>query len=167
MWKDIEINPNYEISDTGIVRRKDNQNVLSGRIVKGYRVVKLRFDNNKKRSFYVHRLVALHFITNLDKKKNFVNHINGNKLDNRVENLEWISQREYNLRCYRQVQKEKRERKKNKPIPIIQYNLDGEEIARFDSVKKAKLATGIPVVEIMKCLRDEIQQINGYVFERQ
>ena len=47
MWKDISQNNRYEVSDTGIVRRKDNKNVLSGCIASGYRSVKLTFDNGK------------------------------------------------------------------------------------------------------------------------
>ena len=58
MWKDISQNNRYEVSDTGIVRRKDNKNVLSGCIASGYRSVKLTFDNGKQQRFYVHRLVA-------------------------------------------------------------------------------------------------------------
>ena len=84
MWKDIEFNSNYEISDRGIVRRKNNKNVLKGCITSGYRSVKLTFDNSRQQRFYIHRLVALYFIPNNDKKKTLVNHINGNKLENRV-----------------------------------------------------------------------------------
>ena len=47
MWKDIEFNPNYEVSDSGIVRRKSNKNVLKGCITSGYRSVKLTFENSK------------------------------------------------------------------------------------------------------------------------
>ena len=52
MWKDIEFNPNYEISDLGIVRRKNNKNVLKGCITSGYRSVKLTF-NNSNTSFFL------------------------------------------------------------------------------------------------------------------
>lgn len=169
MWKDIEFNSNYEISDRGIVRRKNNKNVLKGCITSGYRSVKLTFDNSKQQRFYVHRLVALHFIPNNDKKKTLVNHINGNKLDNRVENLEWVSPRENNLHYYQKIQKEKKEREKNnnKAIPIIQYDLSGTEIARFDSMNKAKQAIGISLVQIARCVHGEIKQASGYIFKQQ
>lgn len=49
--------------------------------------------NNKKFSKYVHRLVASAYIPNPDNKP-FINHKNGNKVDNRISNLEWCSQKE-------------------------------------------------------------------------
>jgi hypothetical protein len=55
----------------------------------GYRFVMLANNNGKKKSFYVHRLVALAFIpTDTNKKR--VKHLNGDITDNRVENLDWI-----------------------------------------------------------------------------
>lgn len=168
MWKDIEFNTNYEISNSGIVRRKNNKNVLKGCITSGYRSVKLTFENSRQQRFYVHRLVALHFIPNDNKNKTFVNHKNGNKLDNRAENLEWVSPRENNLHYYQKIQKEKKKRKNNsKPIPIIQYTLFGEEVARFNSMNEAKKTTGISLVQIARCVHGEIEQAGGYVFKPQ
>lgn len=57
---------------------------------KGYKVVQI-CDNGKEKNMFVHRLVALTYIPNPDNLET-VNHINENKLDNRVENLEWMSQ---------------------------------------------------------------------------
>lgn len=168
MWKDIEFNTNYEVSDKGIVRRKNNKNVLKGCITSGYRSVKLTFENSRQQRFYVHRLVAMHFIPNDNKNKTFVNHKNGDKLDNRVENLEWVTPRENNLHYYQKLQQEKKERKNSgKAIPIIQYDLSGKELARFNSMNQAKASTGISVVQIARCVHGEIDSASGYIFKPQ
>jgi len=168
MWKDIEFNTNYEISDTGIVRRKNNKNVLKGCITSGYRSVKLTFSDGHQQRFYVHRLVALMFISNNDKNKTFVNHKDGDKQNNNVDNLEWVTPRENNLHYYQMQQQKKKERKNNsKAIPIIQYDLTGKEINRFPSMNKAKMETGISLVQIARCVHGEIETASGYIFKQQ
>lgn len=70
----------------------------SGKILKkhsngyGYLIVAL-YKDKKRKSSYVHRLVAKCFVSNDDNKK-CVNHINGDRTDNRVSNLEWVTQKE-------------------------------------------------------------------------
>lgn len=168
MWKDISQNNKYEVSDTGIVRRKDNKNVLSGCVASGYRSVKLTFDNGKQQRFYVHRLVAQHFIPNGDPKhKTFVNHRDRNKLNNKVDNLEWVSPRENNLHYYRQVQKQKKERKAITPIPVIQCTLDGQQIASYPSISKASKSSGISIVQIARNIHNEITHTGQYIWIRQ
>lgn len=91
-WKPIEgYEGNYEISNYGSVR-----NVISGRelkalpLRKGYLSVNLS-KNGKVKRFTIHRLVAKHFLYVTDPDSMVVNHINGNKQDNNLGNLEWTT----------------------------------------------------------------------------
>ena len=60
----------------------------------GYARVYIRdIITNKRKDYYIHRLVAIHFIPNPQNKK-YVNHKNCNRKDNRVENLEWVTAKE-------------------------------------------------------------------------
>lgn len=167
IWKTLNENDKYEVSNTGIIRRKDTQRTLNGCITSGYRSVKLTFENSKQQRFYVHRLVAEHFIENPDpKNKTTVNHINGDKLDNRVENLEWVSPRENNLHYYQKIRQEVKEKKHfEKPIPVIQYDLEHNKIAEYESMSQAHRITGVSVVQIARCIHGEVESANGFIWE--
>jgi hypothetical protein len=83
----------YEVSNTGLVRRTENQKelrVFMGH--KGYSIFQASVFN-KRIGVRVHRIVAEAFIPNYNNKET-VNHINGIKADNRLENLEWATHHE-------------------------------------------------------------------------
>ena len=85
MWKEIINHPNYEINELGQIRNKIKSNLLTPfKTTNGY----LRVRISNKGVYQLHYLIALHFINNPNNYKE-INHINGNKLDNSINNLEW------------------------------------------------------------------------------
>lgn len=80
----------YKISNLGNVFGIKRNKVLKNRINKtGYYQIKLT-KNSKRKSFLIHRLIAIHFIPTDDFSLE-VNHINADRKDFRIENLEWVT----------------------------------------------------------------------------
>lgn len=99
-WKSLKglvVNgDNYEVSNLGNIRHVSSNKLRKpAKNNKGYQLVCL-YQNNKVKGYLLHRLVALAFIPNIDNKPE-VNHLDGNKENNVVTNLEW-STRTDNLR---------------------------------------------------------------------
>ncbi len=94
-WRTIEKYSRYEVSDSGEVR-----NVVSGKVLKpcystGYAHVTL-CDENGRHQTSIHKLVAEAFIDNPNNDTE-INHLDGDKRNNRVDNLEWCD-RSHNMR---------------------------------------------------------------------
>lgn len=87
IWKTIPFEDNYEVSDRGKVRNKDTKHIKSLRKDRyGYQRVTL-YPSGK--TYTIHRLVLLSFMP--EKQNESINHINGDKEDNTIENLEWCT----------------------------------------------------------------------------
>ena len=97
IWKDIrEYYDLYQVSNLGRVRSTGKYGT-KGQIIRpcvgrGYYKVQL-YKNKKSRCIYVHRLVATAFLPNPYRKEQ-INHIDGNKFNNRLDNLEWATRDE-------------------------------------------------------------------------
>jgi hypothetical protein len=97
-WKKIKDFENYSINENGIVRNDITNHIKSAYVngKNGYIYVDL-WKNNVSKKMPIHRLIAETFIPNPEGKTT-VDHINGNRLDNSVENLRWATYSEQNSR---------------------------------------------------------------------
>jgi hypothetical protein len=90
-FKQIPLFPEYQAGSLGSIKDK-NGKIIKGSLTRGYLRVIIK-ENGVKKRFFAHRLVAQAFIKNPNSKP-FINHINGIRNDNRVENLEWCTAKE-------------------------------------------------------------------------
>lgn len=151
----------YYVTDSGDVYSRNYG--VDGRIRKikqelcknGYKRVTL-CNNGKTKRMLSHRLVAETFIKNPDCKCD-VNHKNGKRDDNRVENLEWVTRSENITHAYRtlgNVSAAKGKHGKDNPNSktILQIK-DGEIIAEFYGSVEASQCTGISRSRISNCCK--------------
>lgn len=89
IWKRHPDFDNYNISSNGDVHNTKYNIVLGGNIKEGYYRVSLKNNNGKHKEFRLHRLIADIFIPNPNNYE-FIKHKDGNKLNNNINNLEWV-----------------------------------------------------------------------------
>lgn len=174
IWKDIdEFKGVYQVSNLGRVRSLDHYAsngvatiLYKGTIRKlktmpsGYICVTL-----KNKNYYVHRLVATAFIENPENKAT-VNHLDENKANNNVCNLEWATQREnvtYNDLPKRNGLKQRGITRNNKPVS--QFTLDKVFIKTFSSALEAYRQTGIHYGSIRKVVQGKLRMAGGFLWQ--
>ena len=184
IWKDIEgYEGFYSVSNLGRVYSRRRERFLTPIITKmGYQRVHLSVDGNVE-TRAIHRLVAQAFIPNPENKPT-VNHINEVKTDNRVENLEWATNLEQNIHGTRMARAiahtdwKKRSEKidyaliaskydhvesaKKQMRPVLQYDMNGNFIARFPGLSAAARFLGIRAPGICECLKGNRRSCGGY-----
>lgn len=165
---------NYYVTENGDVYSRNNTNDKCGRIRKlcsgivssGYCMVQLcRLGTIKQK--LVHRLVAEAFIPNPENKPQ-VNHKNGNKKDNSVSNLEWVTASENELHSYKVLGKTHPKpmlgrKGENNPTSksVIQIK-DGSIKDIFCSITEASKTTNIDFRKISKCCLGKTKTAGGY-----
>lgn len=180
IWKDITGYENlYQVSNLGNIRTLcyGARNIRKSNIVRllkigknnvGYCKIEL-YKDGKTKMKYIHRLVAEAFIPNPDKKP-AVNHIDGNKANNSVSNLEWVTPSENTKHAFRtRLLKPPMANRhgKNNPLskPIDQYTKDGIFVKHWDSIADAGAYFNVRYSNITLCLTGRNKTSCGYVWK--
>lgn len=164
IWKDIKgYDGKYRVSSAGRVKTVLPKEHIRkfGNNGHGYQFVPLSIDG-KVRNHYVHRLVAEAFLEN-PYNKHTVNHNDGNKLNNNVSNLSWMTQSENSQHGFDTGLIEQKRGVDNKiSVGVCQYNYDGILLNTFDSIKQASECTGIHVQCISTCCAGMTKRAGNY-----
>lgn len=151
-------NPEYQIYSNGKIYSKPRKIFLKGTPSNGYLSVTITI-KGKRKKILVHRLVAIYFIPRVS-GKNFVNHKDGNKLNNDVENLEWVTRIE-NANHAVKMGFLNHERMKK---PVLQIDSETKNIiAEYESIQNAFVSTGINKNSIgIVCRNGRLKTAGGY-----
>ena len=154
-WRTINTNLGYEISDEGQVRNKKTGKILKGIPDKdGYLRVHLY---NPIKNFYVHRLVAQAFLDSPKENQTEVHHKDGNRQNNNINNLEWVTPAENTRHAVNTgLMLPTKER------AVVQFDLDGNKIAKYVSMREAARATNSNDAKICLCCQLQRKQHNGF-----
>lgn len=190
-WRDIpQYEGLYQVSNQGQIRSIDRIVRRNGETTKnlrgfillplyqksGYMFVFLS-KNGKAKRMDIHRAVELAFIPNPENKPE-VNHINEDKTDNRVENLEWATikeNRNYGTRIARGIANRNQTGEKNGMFgkrgslnpnskKVLQYDLSGQFIREYDSVKMAAEMTHSNASSIARVANGYLKQTNSFIW---
>ena len=177
VWKDIEgYEGRYQVSNIGRVKSlertasiKNGKRTVPERILKpitdrdGYLRVNLCNGSGKRKTFKVHRLVCEAFYENPEDKP-CVNHIDENKTNNAVSNLEWCTVKENNNHGTHNARMAKAVAKANSK-PVGQYTTDGKLIKVWQSTMEVERLLGFSRGHISDVARGERKTAYGYVWK--
>lgn len=161
-WKPIK-GLHYEVSSLGNIRNSENKNVLTNfdknRI--GYLRVYL-YSEGKKKRYFVHRLVAETFIPNPENKPQ-VNHKDGNKQNNELSNLEWVTRSENGLHYFRVLLNSNYKKVIEKENGYVKFQVINERNNKIRELSRQ----GKTSKELAKLFNLSLRQINRIKWRKQ
>ena len=158
LWKKVPLYPDYEVSNLGRVKsfKYTHPILLRNDIRCGYYSVVLS-SKGQTRHFQVHELVYFTFTGEERSTNKVIDHIDGNKLNNCLDNLRYISRKDnLNAAIYEQ-------KLTNKCKKVAAYQ-DGEYVACYYSIAEASRSLGVDGSTISKICRGKAKSAHGYTF---
>ena len=161
-WKPLQDFQNYEVSSLGRARSyyktKKTYKILKPIERTGYMRIYI-----KGKFYSLHRLVAEAFIPNFENKPH-INHKNGIRNDNRLENLEWVTRAENMQHSYKMgFNKTGKDHKQVKELMV--FDLQGKYITSLFGNKEWK-AFGLDQASVNKCIKGLRKHYKGYTFKK-
>ena len=161
IWRDIQgYKGLYQISNKGRVKslKCGKERILKPGIDGyGYMFVCL-YNDNARKYFKIHRLVTQAFVSNPENKPQ-VNHLDENKKNNCVDNLEWATAKENNNFGTRNERAGY-----SLSIPIIQYSKSGEFIREWTGAHEVERVLGIDNSHIIACCKGKLKSSGGFIW---
>jgi hypothetical protein len=190
MWKEIpDTDGLYFANEFGNIKsssrsvklvshNKASYYMRAGKILKqplnshGYPCVTIKYLNGTQKVVQVHRLIAKTFIPNPDNLPQ-INHIDGNKCNNNVQNLEWCSVRDNIRHAYKTGLNQgskpwlgKVGKMHPNSIPVIALNLDGSLYKEYESISLAAKDVGMcSSSHISACLHGHRKSAGGFIWK--
>lgn len=164
IWKECPIKSKSKLyaSSKGRIRNHKNL-ILQGSDIGGYLCINIKMIDDKYHSHKIHRLIAQTFISNPE-NKDFVNHIDGDKLNNQIENLEWVTPKENSVHAIKTGLKD-HSLSRNRCRKVEQFDKNGIFITSYISGTEASNKTGILRTSIGKVCRGERKYAGGFIWK--
>lgn len=146
----------YQVSNYGRVRNTKTNKILNGCLEDcGYYAIKISYKNSKAKRFFIHHLVYECFVS---PKYDVINHINGDKTDNRVENLESVSHKENMIKAANETNAWHFRK-------VAQYDKEGNYIQTFLNASDAGRAMDILPSSMRNCIRLRGGRHKDFIFK--